>query len=523
MKTQLTEPEIELREQLNLNAQLLETIANQNQQIKHLQDQLSLLVSQIYGKKSEKAVFDAIQAKQISYLDDPEPPQPPVEKIQVPAHTKKKPGRKPLPESLPRVEVIHDIPEDEKQCECGESLSRIGEEISEQLNYIPAKLEVIRHIRPKYACRSCEGTESNQETVKVAPAPKQILPKSIASPGLLAHIITARYVDSLPFYRQEQQFKRLGFEISRSNMTNWCLSLAEKLEPLIQALKQEIRSGPLIHMDETTFQVLKEKDRSPSSKSYMWVMRTGASEHPGVCFHYSPTRSSKEAHRILHGYRGVVLTDGYSGYSFIKADPHMKHAGCWAHCRRNFTDIVKALKTTDISHGPAEEALAWIRSLYRIEKEIKDHVPLLTPEQIKEIRKDKSAPLLFEFNQWLMCRASETNPKGLLGKAISYAINHWESLTLYLDHGEVPIDNNPAENAIRPFVLGRKNSLFSDTVSGAKATAIFYSLVETAKVNELNPTWYMQTLFERLPYAESEADIRSLLPQYLKSTTIELN
>lgn len=261
MKTDMTQSSLELAEQRKINRRLQEKTERQSKEIGYLKEQVGLLLSRIYGKRSEKRQHDAVPSGQLNFLDlagettSPDEVDVPAP-VPIAAHTCKKSGRKPLPESLPRVERVHDIPDDRKQCACGSALDRIGEERSEQLDYVPARLRVVRHIRPKYACKSCEGIETEGSTVKIAPPPKRILPKSIASPSLLAQIVTSKFVDSLPFYRQEKQFSRLGVEISRSNMANWTIQLSGQVSRLLELLTHEILSGPLIHMDETTLQVL---------------------------------------------------------------------------------------------------------------------------------------------------------------------------------------------------------------------------------------------------------------------------
>ena len=499
-----------------------EIIRKQALEIDFLKEQIRLLVTQKYAKKSEKRGFGDLPG-QLNFFEGPED-QPDnekaPEKITIPEHTRKKTGRKPLPESLPREEVIHDIPEAQKQCQCGATLSRIGEEVSEQLNYIPAKLEVIRHIRPKYACKSCEGTETEGATVKIMPPPKQIIPKSIASAGLLAYIIIAKFVDALPFYRQEKQFSRLGYEVSRTNMANWTIHLGKTLKKLLELLRQSVLSGPLIQMDETRVQVLKEKGRSPTSKSYMWVMRGGTSKNPVIFFEYRATRSAMVARELLGPYQGAIQTDGYAGYNFINYAPEKEHAECWAHARRKFSDVLKATnkyQKKKAKKGHASQALDFISQLYQIEKEAKEQE--LPDLQKVNLRQEKSKPVLDAFYAWLKSIENKTPPKGLLGKAINYTLNRWEQLTIYLKHGFVPIDNNLAENAIRPFVVGRKNWLFRDTVPGAVANARLYSLIETAKANNLNPAEYLKMLFGQLPYAENEDQLKQLLPQNCEDIT----
>ncbi len=489
-------------------------------EIEYLKERIDLLLAQIYGKKSEKQPLEF--PDQISYMENlPEEPvvQPTLEELSIPAHTRKKKGRKPLPEELPRVEVIHDLSEAEKQCDCGSTLTRIGEEVSEQLNYIPAKLEVLRHVRPKYACKTCEGVESKSGAIKIAPVPKQFIDKGIASPGLLAHIFTAKFVDAIPYYRQEKQFDRLGYKLSRNNMINWTIQAGVKLKKLLELLRHELLSGPLIHMNETTIQVLKEKGRSPQSKSYMWVMCSGAPEKQVVWFHYNPSRASTVARGLLSSYKGIVQTDGYAGYDFLDNCQDNLHAGCWAHSRRKFMDVLKAkgkYQKKKAKTGHAELAVQFIRQLYAIEREADAEGLSITQLVIR--RQEKSKPVLEQFRNWLDEIVNLTPPKGLLGKAVNYTLERWEQLTQFLDHGLIPLDNNPAENAIRPFVIGRKNWLFCDTVDGAKASAALYSLIETARANKQNPYEYFKMLFEKFPLIESDDQLRALLPQYHNAT-----
>ena len=474
-----------------------------------LLEQIRHLRYKLFGTKSEKA-DDHVT---LPLFDMPEPeaePSEPEDKVEIPAHTRKKRGRKPLPAELPRVDVVHDIPEDEKICGCGCELSRIGEEVSEQLDIVPAKIQVIRNIRPKYACRQCEGVEDEGPTVKIAPVPPQIIPKSIVTPSVLAHILTGKFVDAMPFYRQERQLERLGIEISRTSMCNWAMKAADACIPLLNLLQDEVLDGFLINIDETTVQVLAEPGRDPTQKSYMWIFRRGDSEKSALIYQYHPTRSGDVAAVFLRGYKGYVQTDGYAGYNFLDSEQDIEHIGCWAHARRKFKDIVKAQGKNRKKTGSADVALNYIGRLYRIEKEAQKKE--LKPEEIYRERQQKSKPILDDFKKWLMKRSAHTPPKGLLGKAISYALKQWDRLVGYLQDGRLSMDNNAAENCIRPFVIGRKNWLFSGTPEGAAASAVLYSLVETAKANGLEPYSYFRYIFEKLPMAETLEDLEALLP-----------
>lgn len=487
------------------------------QDIALLLEQLRHLRAKLFGRKSEKGPGGKeIQPLPLFDMPEPDPDaesegKPEAEEeVEVPAHTRKKAGRKPLPEDLPRVEVVHDLADEDKVCACGCELSRIGEEVSEQLDIVPAKMQVIRNIRPKYACRQCEGVEDDGPTVSIAPAPPSIIPKSIVTPSLLAHVLTGKFVDAVPFYRQEGQFRRLGIDISRTSMCNWAMKAAEACMPLLNLIRDEISDGDLINIDETPVQVLVEPGRDPTTKSYMWIFRRGDPKKPALIYQYHPTRSGDVAVAFLRDFAGYVQTDGYRGYDFIDDEPDMVHVGCWAHVRRKFMDVIAAQGKNRKTNGSADVALSYIRSLYRIEKEAKEKK--LKPKEIYAERQEKAAPIVEKFRKWVFKRAQHTPPKGLLGQAITYAVNQWPRLEGYLLDGRISMDNNAAENSIRPFVVGRKNWLFSGTAEGAAASAALYSLVETAKANGLEPYSYFRHIFDKLPITETITDLEALLP-----------
>ena len=473
-----------------------------------LLEQIRHLRAQLFGRKSEKIMPEG-GPQPLPLFDMPEPEAEEEKEVHVPAHNRKKRGRKPLPEDLPRIERIHDIDDADKVCACGCELSRIGEEISEQLDIIPAQVQVIRHIRPKYACKNCEGVEDNGPTVKIAPVPQQIIPKSIASPGLLAHILTGKFIDHTPFYRQEKQFVRLGVEISRTSMCNWAMQAASACQPLLNLLQDEVQSGSFINIDETSLQVLQEPGRSPTSKSYMWIFRRGDPDKPVFVYQYHPTRAGDVARAFLRDFQGYVQTDGYSGYDFLDHIGEIRHVGCWAHARRKFMDVIKA-QGKNRKSGSADNALSYIKKLYKLEKDAREKE--LSPEEIYRMRQSQAKPILDDFEKWLSKKKLHTPPKGLLGKAVSYALNQWHRLVGYIEDGHLTPDNNMAENSIRPFVVGRKNWLFSGTPEGAEASALLYSLIETAKVNKLEPYAYLRYIFEKLPMASSLEDYEALLP-----------
>lgn len=470
-------------------------------------EQLRLLIEQRFGPSTEKyrieqrdLFFD--EAEALADTDEAEEPAPAADTTEAaPANKRRRGGRVVLPPELPRIEVIHDLPEGERQCAAdGTQLTVIGEEISEQLDVIPAQVRVIRHIRRKYACKACE------EGVAQAPMPPQPLPKSNASPRLLAYIATAKYADGLPLYRQERSFSRLGIELARNTLARWMLAVGELIEPLVEQLRVHLREAPLIHMDETTVQVNTEPGRKASSPSYMWVSRGGPPKQQVVLFDYDPSRAGAVPTRLLAGFAGVLLTDGYEGYAQPVREYGLTHAGCWAHARRKFVEAQKLQPKGKT--GRADQALAFIAQLYRVEKQAQ----ALLDEARLALRQDQSRPVIDKLHAWLEQSLSQVPPKGALGKALHYLSGQWEKLTRFLADGRIPLDNNPAENAIRPFVIGRKNWLFSHTPKGAQASAALYSLIETAKANGLEPYAYLIEVFTRLPTAGSAADIQALLP-----------
>ena len=511
------EPSKDILEPQQIIASLVEEFAKKEQfyesEIKFLKEQIRLLQDKLFGKKTEKIKPDEHQLLLFDEVADTT--QDIKDTIEVPGYKRKKSGRRPLPSDLPRIEVIHDLSDEEKICFCGCQKSCIGEEVSEQLDIVPARMQVIKNIRLKYVCRNCEGVENDEPAVSIAPVPLQLIPKSIATPGLLAHVLTAKFVDALPFYRQEKQFIRLGVDLSRATMCNWAMKVAEKCKPLLELLHDEILSGPLINIDETTLKVLKEH----RSKSYMWIFRGGTRGRPSLVYQYHATRAGDVAASYIRGYKGYVQTDGYSGYDFLDRWEGIQHIACWAHVRRKFMDVTKV--SSKKKRGQADKALTIIKKLYKIEKNAR--ALELTPEELYTERQEKALPILESFKKWLNQKSIQTPPKGLLGKAITYAMNQWDRLVRYTEQGFTKPDNNDAENAIRPFVVGRRNWLFAGNPEGARASAALFSLIETAKANDLEPYHYLRYLFERLPVADTTEDYKSLLPQNLSPEQLKLN
>lgn len=438
--------------------------------------------------------------------------------VEVPGHKRKpKRGRKPLDPALPREVVRHELPESERVCpHDGAVLREIGVEASEQLDIIPQQVRVIRHERVKYACPCCDGT------LRLAAKPKQVIPKGLFSEGLLAWVITSKYMDGLPLYRQAALLGRFGgSDLSRNTMAASVVRVGQAVQPVINLLRDLVLDAPLILGDETEIQVLKEAGRSAQSKSYMWAQMTEAS---GVCgtgppirlFAYSPSRSTEAAQRLYVGARegGVLMSDGYEVYNKIALANKLVHIGCWAHCRRYFNDALQALPKAN--RGPEQLAarfIALIGKLYRVEALAKEQG--LDVSALLQSRLANSVPVLQEIQALLLANVHAVLPGSLLGKALHYLSSQWAKLERFAQSGHHPIDNNSCENSIRPFVIGRRNWLFADTVAGANASANLYSLLETCKVNGVDGYQYLRALLVALPRAETVEHYEALLPWHI--------
>lgn len=480
------------------------------------EERIAELMRERWGRSSEKLtggeksaqgdLFDEIETTVRQEKEE-------LESVPVKTYIRKRGKRARLPESLPRIETVIDIDETEKVCGCGAALVKIGEDTSEKLEVIPARFLVRRTIRPRYACPCCGGTENEPERpVAVAPIPPSILPKTNATPSLLATIATWKFQDALPLHRQERIFARHGIDLGRATMSRWMMEVARACKPVIQELENHIRSGPLIGMDETPTQVHGETDRADTATSYMWLARGGPPGKMAICFRYHPTRAASVPKDFLALYSGVLQTDGYESYDAAlraldaEGNDTIVHAGCMTHARRMF---IKADRSGKVPTS-AKIALRYFKTLYAVEREATEGN--FDDEKRTALRKEKALPVLTEFKLWLDGRRGEVPPESLIGKAISYTLGQWPKLIRYIDYGFVPIDNNLVENAVRPFVIGRKNFMFSGSPDGATASASLYSIIETAKLNGHEPFFYLYYLFSHLPYAKDASSISALLP-----------
>jgi transposase len=415
----------------------------------------------------------------------------------------KKPARgkrSPLPVDLKRVDVVHDVPEDERTCPCGTPMIEIGQDVSEQLDIVPMQVRVLRHIRKRYGC------PSSTHAPVTAALPPQPLPKSNASADFLAMLLTVKFVDGLPLARFEYVLDRHGVPVPRQTLARWVIGAGRMLQPLHNLMRETLTEGPFLHVDETVVQVLKEVGKTPTSTSYMWVQTGGPPGKPVVLYDYDPSRSGQVPVRLLEGYQGYLMTDGYDGYNALAKTQGIEHLACWAHVRRRF---VEAARVQPIGkRGGADEALVLIGKLYGIERDHKD-----AEDKLRLLaRQQHSVPALAVLHAWLEKTLPVVTPQSALGTALAYLQKYWSRLTRYTERGDLPIDNNRCENAIRPFVLGRKAWLFSDTPAGANASAVIYSLVQTVKANGLEPYAWLRRVMRDLPAAKTVEDVEALLP-----------
>ena len=436
---------------------------------------------------------------------------------EIKTHRRRRGGRNPYPKEIPRKDIPHDIPDAEKICACGDTREKIGEEVTEKLDIIPAKITVIRHIRLKYCCKRCLNAKNLTDAFRIADSPPEILPKSMATAGLFAHVLTNKFCDHLPYHRQEKIFQRHGIDISRANLSNWQIQFYERFDRLENLLWADLLASPVILADETPLQVLREKHRRDTQKSYMFVFATGESAQTTEkirLFQYRETRSASFLTDRLRNYAGVLATDGYKSYDAVCRDEQIIHSACWAHARRKFADILKISKRDSFANDIVEQ----IKKLYAVEALCRENGD--PPDKVLTLRQKQSEPVVDAIFAGLKAKQGEVPPSLPLGQAIAYALGQEPKLRIFLSNGAVPIDTNAVENAIRPFVVGRKNWLFSGSSRGADSSALIYSLIETAKANGIEPYFYLRYLFEKLPLCQSQEEMRSLLPHRIDPAVV---
>ena len=483
-------------------------LTSNTQEIEHLKLVIEKYRRMIFGRKSEKLTgaleqlefrleeLETTQAADEAAQAATEATQP--SSTRTDSKRRSRPARKPLPEDLPR-EVVNHLPAHSCCPDCGGALRQFGEDVSEQLERIPASFKVIRHVRPKFACAGCES-------VVEAPAPARPIDRGLPGPGLLAHVLVSKYGDHLPLYRQSQIYAREGVDLDRSTLAGWVGAASQLLTPLVDAIKKHVLTASKIHADDTPVPVLAPgngKTRTGRLWTYVRDDRpAGLSTAPAVWFAYSEDRKGEHPRRHLKDFKGALQADAYSGFHHLYGDGAIYEVACWAHTRRKFHDI-------HVAHASptTTEALARIGTLYSIEEQIRGK-----PAGLRcSVRQTRSRPLLDELRQWMKKTLRSLSTKSETAGAIRYALSHWRALTRYVDDGLLEIDNNSAERALRAIAIGRKNYLFMGADSGGQRAASLYSIIGTAKLNGLDPAFYLRTVLATI--AEHPINrIEQLLP-----------
>jgi len=494
-----------LREKAQLQEQN-QQLSTQNQQLtirnEHLTHELAILKRHQFGRRSEQSgsgqmrLLDEIVEEDICAIEKE------IDALTAgvgkPKSDTQRPTRQTLPPNLPRTEIHHDP--DSTTCGCGCQMVHIGDDVSEKLDYEPGTFSVERHIRSKWGCKACE-------TITQAPVAPHVIDKGIPTTNLLAQILIAKYADHLPLYRQQQMYSRAGVELPRSSLAEWVGRCGVELDPLVKALKVALLGEAVLHADETPVKML-EPGKKQSKKAYVWAYATTLwSDIRAVVYDFQPTRAGEVARAFLDDWGGHLVCDDYGGYkaSFKQDgndDPKITEVGCWAHSRRKFVELV------EIQQSPiAAKAVEYINALYDIEREAKE----LPAEDRRHLRQEKAKPIIDALHQWLIGQRAGLTNGTRTARAIDYTLKRWKALVRYLEDGNLPIDNNWVENQIRPWALGRSNWLFAGSLRSGQRAANVMTLIQSAKINGLDPQAYLRDVLERLPTAR-QSDLDALLP-----------
>lgn len=492
-------------------AQQSQIIAQRDSDIQYRQAKIDKLTHELatlkrwkFGRSSE-----LLNASQISLLDetidaDIAAIEQELKELAPAAKTDTQPRQQPkraaLPAGLPRVEIHHEP--DATTCGCGCQLKRIGQDVSEKLDYTPGVFTVEQHIRGKWACTQCQ-------TLIQAPVPAQIIDKGIPTAGLLAQVLVAKYSDHLPLYRQERIFGRAGVEIPRSTLAQWVGICGVQLQPLVDALKDDILSHPVLHADETPVEMLKPGTKK-THRAYLWAYAPGAFENlKAVVYDFCESRAGEHARTFLGKWKGSLVCDDYAGYKqgFISG---ITEAGCMAHSRRKFFDLHVSSKSQI-----AGQACAYISQLYDVERDARH----LNAEDRLQRRQSESKPLADAFHQWMLLQRQKITDGSATAKALDYSLKRWTALTQFLDDGQLPIDNNWIENQIRPIAIGRSNWMFAGSLRAGQRAAAVMSLIQSAKLNGHDPYAYLKDVLARLP-TQKYSQIEELLPHRWQSTPL---
>ena len=498
------------------HSELLEQRRSNAHEIEHLKLVIEKYRRMIFGRKSEKLTGELEQLE--FRLEELETAQAAEEAAQAATEAtqasstqtdskrRSRPARKPLPEDFPREVVTH-LPAHSNCPDCGGTLRQFGEDVSEQLERIPASFKVIRHVRPKFACAGCES-------VVEAPAPARPIDRGLPGPGLLAHVLVSKYADHLPLYRQSQIYAREGVDLDRSTLAGWVGAASELLTPLVDHISKHVLTAAKIHADDTPVPVLAPGNgKTKTGRLWTYVRDdrpAGLKTAPAVWFAYSEDRKGEHPRRHLKSFKGALQADAYSGFHHLYGDGSIYEVACWAHTRRKFHDIHVVHRSPTTT-----EALARIGALYAIEEQIRGK-----PAELRcSVRQGRARPLLDELRHWMEKMLRSLSTKSETAGAIRYAISHWRALTRYVDDGLLEIDNNSAERALRAVAIGRKNYLFMGADSGGQRAAALYSLIGTAKLNGLDPAFYLRTVLAMI--AEHSINrIGELLPWNIAASLI---
>lgn len=487
-----------------------------NQRTQLLEHRLALLCRQKYGSTSEKLptaqqTFDF--AREDATEDLPEPQAERREEEREQKKTGKRRGRRPFPAHWPREDVLHELPERERLCVCcRQPMQKFGEEVSEELDYVPARCRVLRHIRPKYACQECHVG------VKIAPPPAKVVEQGAATSGTVATVIVDKTDDHLPLYRQSERFARLGYEISRATLCSWVGQGAERLRPLWDYMRRDILQSKVIWTDDTPVKV-QRPGTGKTQTARFWIY-LGDEKYPYILFDYTPSRSRDGPQLFLKGFKGYLQADAYTGYDALYAGKLIIEVACWAHVRRKFFEAKE-------NEPRALELLDLIAELYRVEdlarpwvEDARTRPPAEREAALasaytlrQQLREAKAQPVLKRIEAWLEARVGDTLPKSPLGEAVKYARNQWWALTRYCEYGALEPDNNASERGVRCVAIGRKNWLFVGSDAGGERAAILYSIVATCKRHGVEPWRYLQDVLLRIS-THPASRIEELLPQH---------
>lgn len=489
-----------------------------------LQEELSSHLTHRFCSHSEKAdkqplLFDFEDENLIpsdSEIAETVAGEGPYKEIKVREYIRRKCGRKAIDDSTPTKQIYHDIPEEEKVCACGCRLKKVGENSTKRLRIIPAKMYAVEDIYPKYACPNCEGSGDEDNPVfRQAPAVKYFIPKSIATNELLAYVMTNKFCEHMPFYRQEKAFERRCITVTRADMSNWQEQIYKRLKPLDSLIMEHIKTGTTMNMDETTVRVLKYKNQTENEnrqKSYIWLGIGGPKNKKAVIYRYYESRNAKFIKPFINGFKGWLQTDEYPGYetalkehNLLYPDDKIIHVACLAHVRRKFFDASLNGKSPG-----AGKAVKYVQLIYKKEEELIEMN--LSPEELVSKRKELIKPVFDEFHKWLLEMEPKVPPTLKFGRAINYALSSWQHLLNYLDCPDLFVDNSIAERSIKPFVIGRKNWLFSGSEKGAESSCFLFTLIENAKYYHLDPYEYLRCVFDQSVNCQTKKDYEKLLP-----------